>query len=85
VLAYSIIGRPRTIVWYVARIVSFCIPQQLVEVSALRILTVESAIRLVIVTCAPKLNALSNVRPSFFKFITVWYSDVVDGEIHCNF
>jgi len=55
-LAYSMMGM--TIALYVARIVSFCFPQQLVEVSALRILTVESAFLLVIVTCVPKLNAV---------------------------
>jgi len=50
----------------------------------MRILTVESVFPLVIVTGVPKLNAVSNVRPSIFFFFNCWYGDFVDEEIQCN-
>src|SRR6267154_1607311 len=68
VLAYSMTGR--TIVLYVARRVSFCLPQD-VEVRALRILMEESAFPLVILVCSPKLRLGSSVSPRIFGLLIV--------------
>src|SRR6267154_1762374 len=66
VLAYSM--TERTIVLYVARRVSFCLPQD-VEVRALRILIEEYAISLVILVCSPKLRLGSSVSPRIFELL----------------
>src|SRR6267154_2204551 len=68
VLAYSMTGR--TIVLYVARRVSFCLPQD-VEVRALRILMEESSFPLVILMCSPKLRLGSSVSPRIFGLLIV--------------
>src|SRR6267154_2248920 len=68
VLAYSMTGR--TIVLYVARRVSFCLPQD-VEVRALRILIEESAFALVILVCSPKLRLGFGVSPRIFELLMV--------------
>src|SRR6267154_4679553 len=68
VLAYSMTGR--IIVLYVARRVSFCLPQD-VEVRALRILIEESAFSLMILVCSPKLRLGSSVSPRIFELLMV--------------
>src|SRR6267154_482064 len=68
VLSYSMTGR--IIVLYVARRVSFCLPQD-VEVRDLSILTEESAFPLVILVCSPKLRLGSSVIPRIFGLLIV--------------
>ena len=77
-LAYSMTGR--TIVLYVARSVSFRLPQ-VVEVRALRTFIADSAFPLLTLACSPKLKLVSRVRPRILGCFTVGMMIIIDGEV----
>ena len=67
-LPYSSMGL--TMALYVAINVSFCFPHE-VDVRVLTILLALSAFSLVILTCLPKFNFVSKVRPRILGYLIV--------------